>query len=74
MLHFVSPRREEAVFASPSAVTRYLLAVGTCPPDAVSIGVVTTSTAVDAGFSVTTANEPTVTGLVAALIDMSASR
>lgn len=61
---------DTVVFASPSAVTRYVLAVGASPPDAVSIGVVTTSAAVDAGFAVTTANEPTVEGLVAALIDV----
>lgn len=59
---------DTVVFASPSAVTRYVAAVGVSPPVAVSIGVVTTADATEAGFAVTTADEPTVNGMVTALI------
>lgn len=55
------------VFASPSAVDRYVAAAGLTPEQAVCIGAVTASTASAAGFTVTSANEPSVQGLIAAI-------
>lgn len=58
---------DTVVFASPSAVDRYVEVVGVVPTRAVCIGSVTASTARDAGFTVTTATEPTVDALVTAI-------
>ena len=55
------------VFASPSAVERYVEHVGATPTAAVCIGAVTTEAAVAAGFSTTTCDAPTVSAIVAAL-------
>lgn len=55
------------VFASPSAVSRYVDLVGCHPALAACIGGVTGSAAREAGFDVAVASEPTVRGLLEAL-------
>ena len=55
------------VFASPSAVERYVGHVGVTPTAAVCIGDVTAETARKLAFSVTTATAPTVDAILAAL-------
>lgn len=55
------------VFASPSAVERYVALVGATPSKAVCIGSVTAGRAVAEGFDVTTASQPTVPALLDAL-------
>ncbi len=58
---------DAVVFASPSAVERYVGHVGETPVNAVCIGVVTAETARNLAFSVTTAASPTVEAIVDAL-------
>lgn len=58
---------DTVVFASPSAVDRYLDAVGLAPTIAVCIGPVTASAARNAGFDVWVAEEATTEALVAAI-------
>lgn len=58
---------DQIVFASPSAVERYVAHVGTSPNAAVCIGAVTAATASDAGFDVTVSSAPTVEAIVEAL-------
>ncbi len=60
-------RADVVVFASPSAVERYVTKVGKAPTAAVCIGAVTAETAVAAGFVVTTAQAPTVEAIVTAV-------
>ncbi len=55
------------VFASPSAVERYVDNVGLLPANAVCIGGVTAATATAAGFSVATASAPTIDAVISAL-------
>lgn len=57
------------VFASPSAVSRYVEHVGTTPVSAVCIGAVTAAAADRSGFDVVTAAEPTTDALVDALVE-----
>ncbi len=57
------------VFASPSAVTRYVEHVGPTPDSAVCIGTVTSAEAQDAGFDVAVAATPTTDAIVAALLE-----
>lgn len=56
------------VFASPSAVERYVAAVGVVPTLAACIGPTTEATAMAAGFTVVTAAEPTMPALVDTVI------
>ena len=56
------------VFASPSAVTRYVEHVGLAPGRAVCIGTVTSAEAQDAGFDVAIAAAPTTDAIAAALV------
>ncbi len=58
---------DTVVFTSPSAVERYVDAVGVVPCEAVCIGSVTATSARDSGFSVTVAAAPTTESLLAAL-------
>ncbi|MDW3177622.1 MAG: uroporphyrinogen-III synthase [Acidimicrobiia bacterium] len=58
---------DTVVFASPSAVVRYVELVGTTPVDSVCIGSVTAASARGAGFHVTAASAPTVEALITAL-------
>ena len=55
------------VFASPSAVTRYVEHVGRTPARAVCIGTVTAAEAKAAGFDVAVSESPTTDAIVAAL-------
>ena len=55
---------DTVVFASPSAVERYVANVGVTPTEAVCIGGVTAATAMTAGFNITIAAEPTVDAIV----------
>jgi len=59
---------DTVVFASPSAVSRYLDVVGTTPIDALCIGSVTERAARAAGFNVTVAAEPTVEAILDRLV------
>jgi len=59
---------DTVVFASPSAVVRYVETVGVVPIDAVCIGSVTAASARNAGFSVTEACAPTTAALIDALV------
>ena len=61
------------VFASPSAVTRYVEHVGQTPKSAVCIGSVTAAEAEaeSAGFNVSIASSPTTEAIVAALSECS---
>ncbi len=59
---------DRVVFASPSAVERYVSHVGEVPTHAVCIGGVTAEAARDAGFDVTVSKAPTVEAIVAALV------
>lgn len=58
---------DTVVFASPSAVERYVEHVGTKPAEAVCIGGVTAATALAAGFEITIAPEPTVDAIISLL-------
>lgn len=58
---------DTVVFASPSAVVRYVELVGTTPIDSVCIGSVTAASARGAGFRVTVASAPTTEALITAL-------
>lgn len=60
------------VFASPSAVERYITHVGGTPTRAVCIGAVTAETAAAAGFDVAISTAPTVDAIVAAIESCSA--
>lgn len=60
---------EAVVFASPSAVERYVTNVGQLPSTAICIGSVTAAAAVDAGFDVTTSQAPTIDAIMTALTD-----
>lgn len=60
---------DAVVFASPSAVDRYIANVGAAPKSAVCIGAVTGETAVAAGFDVITCGAPTIDAILAALMD-----
>ena len=55
---------DTVVFASPSAVDRYVEHVGAEPRRAVCIGGITAATALSAGFDVRIAPEPTVAAIV----------
>lgn len=55
------------VFASPSAVDRYVANVAMTPVRAVCIGAVTAQAAIDAGFKVVTSTAPTVDAVITAL-------
>ena len=57
----------DVVFASPSAVVRYVEHIGEQPTRAVCIGEVTASEARSHGFDVTVAHSPTVEALLTAL-------
>lgn len=61
---------DTVVFASPSAVIRYVEVVGIVPIKAVCIGFVTAGSARDAGFAVTVAAAPTTDALLAALVSI----
>lgn len=58
---------DTVVFASPSAVRRYVDAVGLVPKRSVCIGTVTAAEAKEAGFEVTVSSEPTTASLLVAL-------
>jgi uroporphyrinogen-III synthase len=58
---------DTVVFASPSAVARYIDTVGVKPSGAVCIGAVTADAAIAAGFEVVAAATPTIEALLAAL-------
>lgn len=58
---------DTVVFASPSAVRRYVDAVGVLPRSAVCIGSVTAAEATQAGFEVSIASAPTTDAQLAAL-------
>jgi uroporphyrinogen-III synthase len=58
---------DTVVFASPSAVDRYVEHVGDEPRRAICIGGVTAATALASGFDVTIAPEPTVSSIVGLL-------
>ncbi len=58
---------DTVVFASPSAVVRYVELVGRTPIHAVCIGSVTAASARGAGFRVTVASSPTTEALITAL-------
>lgn len=60
-------KADVVVFASPSAVERYVGHVGQTPARAVCIGDVTAETAGTSSFSVTTASAPTVEAILEAL-------
>lgn len=60
-------KADVVVFASPSAVERYVELVGLAPPDAACIGAVTADAARASGFSTTTASDPTVPALLDAI-------
>ena len=55
------------VFASPSAVERYIQSVGSIPSAAVCIGAVTAAAATEAGFEVVMCGAPTVDEIIEAL-------
>ncbi len=55
------------VFASPSAVDRFVATVGVMPVDAVCIGELTATAAREAGFATVVADEPSSAGLLASL-------
>ena len=63
----VAAAADVVVFASPSAVERYVDLVGLVPARSVCIGPVTAASARGAGFSVSQAGEPTVASLIAAI-------
>ena len=58
---------DTVVFASPSAVDRYVAQVGVGPKRAVCIGGVTAASAMTAGFDITIAPEPTLDAILALL-------
>lgn len=58
---------DTVVFASPSAVDRYVAHVGVEPKAAVCIGGVTAASAMTAGFEITIAPEPTLAAILALL-------
>ena len=58
---------DAVVFASPSAVERYVVHVATMPRRAICIGSVTASTAIECGFEVRTSAAPTVEAIVDSL-------
>lgn len=58
---------DTVVFASPSAVDRYVAHVGVEPRAAVCIGGVTAASAMAAGFDITIAPEPTLDAILALL-------
>ncbi len=55
---------DTVVFASPSAVDRYIAHVGLKPTSAVCIGGVTAASALAAGFDITIAPEPTLNAIL----------
>ncbi len=59
---------DAVIFASPSAVIRYVELVGILPIKAVCIGSLTASSARDAGFTVAVAAAPTTGALLAELV------
>lgn len=65
-----SAEADAVVFASPSAVDRYVTNIGSTPKTAVCIGSVTATAAVEAGFDVTTSAKPTVEAIVSTLREL----
>lgn len=63
-------KADVVVFASPSAVTRYIEHVSLSPVRAVCIGSVTSGEADAAGFDVATADSPTTEAIVAELVTL----